>query len=291
MTEEERKEKKKQYLSITKVSDYKNISTDTLRYYDKVNLFKPDYIDPENGRRYYSPEQCDTLSTILELREMGIPILQIQEYLENRSIRKSEMILRTQLRLLREEIEEKIRLKKVLEDKLKYVEKVMNQSVELEEPFIREMPDRFAFEGRRLAVTSAEVAIEYMEMEKKYGEPSPIFASNRMAMEIPLELHGNLHEEEIRPIIFCEKENEPPELQRIEIEGGTYICIYLNDDKGNLENEIDKIKDTAKEHGFILSKHGYLIYLIDLTLTDDPKERLIEMQFKVQSLQMKEARQ
>ncbi|MBO1301252.1 MerR family DNA-binding transcriptional regulator, partial [Enterococcus sp. DIV1271a] len=39
------------YLSIGKMSKLSNISIRTLRYYDQINLFKPEYINKENNYR------------------------------------------------------------------------------------------------------------------------------------------------------------------------------------------------------------------------------------------------
>lgn len=35
----------KQYLSITEMARRRSITTETLRYYDRIGLLKPDYLD------------------------------------------------------------------------------------------------------------------------------------------------------------------------------------------------------------------------------------------------------
>jgi len=41
-------------LSITEIAKYRNIPTERLRYYDKIGLLRPDYVDKLTGRRFYS---------------------------------------------------------------------------------------------------------------------------------------------------------------------------------------------------------------------------------------------
>ena len=53
------------YFSIGELSSYQNISKQTLIFYDKIGLFRPAYVDPGNGYRYYSASQLDELDTIL----------------------------------------------------------------------------------------------------------------------------------------------------------------------------------------------------------------------------------
>ena len=55
----------KDLFSIGEVSRYQKISKQTLISYDKVGLFRPAYVDPNNGYRYYSASQIDYLDTIL----------------------------------------------------------------------------------------------------------------------------------------------------------------------------------------------------------------------------------
>lgn len=41
------------YISITEMARLRNITTETLRHYDRIGLLKPDYLD-KNHVRYYS---------------------------------------------------------------------------------------------------------------------------------------------------------------------------------------------------------------------------------------------
>ena len=52
-------------LSIGEASKLKNVSIKALRYYEKIGIFKPAYIDPQSGYRYYSPAQLFDLDVIL----------------------------------------------------------------------------------------------------------------------------------------------------------------------------------------------------------------------------------
>ena len=57
--------------SIGEVSKYQNISKQTLIFYDKIGLFRPAYVDPQNGYRYYSASQLDDLDAILIMKKIG----------------------------------------------------------------------------------------------------------------------------------------------------------------------------------------------------------------------------
>ena len=61
----------KLYYSIGEVAKITNVSIQTLRYYDKIGIFKPAYIDPENNYRYYKDGQLFYLDIIKSLKFIG----------------------------------------------------------------------------------------------------------------------------------------------------------------------------------------------------------------------------
>ena len=67
-------------LSIGEASKLKNVSIKALRYYEKIGIFKPAYIDPQSGYRYYSPAQLFDLDIILTCNELDIPLKHILDY-------------------------------------------------------------------------------------------------------------------------------------------------------------------------------------------------------------------
>lgn len=68
----------KELLSISEMAKLRRITAETLRHYDRVGLFKPAYIDPNTGYRFYSIYQYEVLGTIKELRQIGMTIEEIK---------------------------------------------------------------------------------------------------------------------------------------------------------------------------------------------------------------------
>lgn len=59
-----------------------NVSKQTLFYYDKIDLLKPAHKD-DNGFRYYSLTQCDTMFLIESLKEMETPLKEIKTFIDD----------------------------------------------------------------------------------------------------------------------------------------------------------------------------------------------------------------
>jgi len=64
--------------SIGEISKMVKISLDTLRYYNEIQLFNPDYINPSNNYRFYSEEQVKELLHIMDLKECGFNLDEIK---------------------------------------------------------------------------------------------------------------------------------------------------------------------------------------------------------------------
>ena len=65
---------KKARYCIGELSTLCNIPQKTLRYYDEIGLFTPDYRDDSTHYRYYSKSQIVNLMIIKTLKQMGFPL-------------------------------------------------------------------------------------------------------------------------------------------------------------------------------------------------------------------------
>ncbi|RXZ78540.1 MerR family transcriptional regulator [Paenibacillaceae bacterium] len=69
-------------LSIGEFSKICGVSTKTLRYYDEIELIKPDEINPESGYRYYSIKQLKKMLFINRLKSYHFSLEEIKAILE-----------------------------------------------------------------------------------------------------------------------------------------------------------------------------------------------------------------
>jgi MerR family transcriptional activator of bmr gene len=70
---------KEKLYTIGEVSKLVNISIKALRYYDKINLFKPAYVDPDTNYRYYKDSQIYLLDLIKSLKYIGTPLEEMKK--------------------------------------------------------------------------------------------------------------------------------------------------------------------------------------------------------------------
>lgn len=123
-----------EFAALTGVTKY------TLFHYDEIGLFSPEFV-AENGYRMYSLYQLETLEAILILRDLGMPLKEIRQFLSVRSPRELMRIFMER----EEQIEQEIR-------KLKQMHEWIHQrrqkiEIALQQDFskiqIRHYPERY----------------------------------------------------------------------------------------------------------------------------------------------------
>lgn len=115
------KSPREKYYRIGEISRLYKISTDILRYYDKIGLMSPDFIG-ENGYRYYSKKQIWKLNNIRNLRNIGVGLEDIKEFLDERNINSANDIIEFQLEKVEDKIKRLTELKEELTSKLENIE-------------------------------------------------------------------------------------------------------------------------------------------------------------------------
>lgn len=118
-------------VTVGEMAKIHNVSAQTLRYYDKIGLFKPLYVDKDNGYRYYGIDQFALLDAILFLRGLGLSIEDIKAYLKDRKLNKFLNVLELQKESISKEIKKLQLLEKNINIKLKNIK---NKAIKAKEP-------------------------------------------------------------------------------------------------------------------------------------------------------------
>ena len=110
-------------MTIKEVSEKYNISQDTLRYYEKEGLINP--VPRVSGIRNYGKAEIDNIEFIICMRNAGLPVNVLKEYIN--LIRHGDKTAEKRRELL---IEQREIVKKRLEDLNKAYEK-LNYKIDL----------------------------------------------------------------------------------------------------------------------------------------------------------------
>lgn len=147
------------------------VSTQTLRYYDKVGLLIPKYIDDSNNYRYYGYEQFHYIDKIKYLQSFGLSLEEIKVIINSEGVEN----LITYLKRKKSEKEEELL---DLQQKIKDIEWYINYFIYLDKNKItdnmvykRELPERYVikspcYSGQELA--DMEIGLAGVKSRKEY---------------------------------------------------------------------------------------------------------------------------
>lgn len=97
-----------------------NTKKRVLIHYDEIGLFSPAYTD-EKGYRYYTESQCDVFFTITCLKDLGMPLKEIKNYIDDRGPGHLKELLLEQQKKVQKELLHLKRIQKVIQTKLALV--------------------------------------------------------------------------------------------------------------------------------------------------------------------------
>jgi DNA-binding transcriptional MerR regulator len=123
--------------TVGEMAKLNRISAQTLRYYDKIDLFKPSQVDRKTGYRYYKVSQFQTLQTIKYLKFLGTPLEEIKEFISDISLEKTLDFLGRQSDTIDDKIKQLEKIKKNVDANITYIGKYIKledyEAVKLEE--------------------------------------------------------------------------------------------------------------------------------------------------------------
>ncbi len=269
------------YLSITELAKLRKVTSETLRYYDRIGLIKPAYIDPETRYRYYSVRQCEKLGVIRELRELGMSVDEIKDYFDDCNLRKSIRMLSEYYSKLQEDIEHKLFLCHTIARKLSFMGELTSLK-EIDHPCMRYFEERKIITFGEPAGGPKEHVYALTKLESYLNQIAPILATDCVGVYAGEELLEK-SENYIRaiPMLFVDKNAVQSEYMH-SVPAGYYLCVAYHG--GRLEKYdpcFEKAKEYIKENNLIIAGEIYQIYKIDVTMTNDRSETLLEIQIPV----------
>lgn len=157
------------YLSIGKVSKLKNVSIKSLRYYDRIGILKPAFVNEQTNYRYYTQEQLYLLDAITLCIKLGIPLKDLNGYVENGSINLQKLLYDGKI-LAEEKIMEIHNCLEALQDTLQQLSGSFNGMAKIPESKSGIMlPDGF-YQNTLDTRVVLTVPLEDIDTPKYYGQ-------------------------------------------------------------------------------------------------------------------------
>ena len=100
--------------SIGKFSKICSISIQALRYYDKIGILKPEFIDKQTGYRFYGISQIVIVMIIKKMATLGLSLNEIEVFLHKNDMSGIKSIFDIKRQEIKEQINELLYADKTL---------------------------------------------------------------------------------------------------------------------------------------------------------------------------------
>lgn len=270
------------YFTPGELAKLLGISKQLLLYYDKNDIFSPEFVD-ENGYRFYVLSQYFTLQIIISLRKLDVSLKEIKAYLKSKDINLLKEIYRNKQQEYKKQIEELAYLEKAMQQKISFLNNIANlplnkilleiqeeeclyfsEAISIKKPIKQRMN---ILAKHMLPVFSHESFQEYL-MGFHYDSKEYFYEDRITQYNVFISANSKLNYK--NPIKFIK-------------EKGLYLCVYCNAQYGVVDTQIkERIIKFIKQNN--LSFHGgiYLFPLRNFWSTSKPKEELVKLCLRVE---------
>ena len=270
----------KNLFSIGELSKLQNISRQTLIFYDKIGLFCPAYVDPENGYRYYSAAQLDFLDTICIMKRIGFSLDEIKSNLKEYTLDTSMVALRKQLTIIDRQIEELQLIKSRVEHRCLQLEQSAAIRSQYAEVSVQTVQSQY--------IVWQEVAAPYtldrVSMATKqcfvrsFKERLPVFFQSGAIVPLARILRGEytLASYAFLPIEKCSANGVA------ELPAGQCAVTYHTGDYLSIGTAYERLLQYCRAHRLQIISDSYEFALIDYLSTGDEAEYITKILFYVE---------
>lgn len=271
---------KKKYISIGEFSKLCNVPRKTLIFYDNIGVFSPDYRNTK-GYRYYGINQYDNFTVLAELREIGMSLEEIKNYLKYRNPDKYIELLNVEKDKIVSKINKLNSMKELIENKIDIATMGIKASETLN-PYIKFCEKEYIVSSYIKAKNSKELAeditefINYCIQNNLYkGYPICAIVSNESLVH---KKYSNLYK-------FFMKLDEEIDLERVTCKPeGLYACINHVGSYETTYKSYEVLVDYIKQKNYKIVGDSYETGLLDFFAIKDEQEYITEIAIQVEPI-------
>lgn len=249
----------------------------TLIFYDKIDLFKPKIVDENNGYRYYTSDQLELLDSILILKEIGVPLKEIQSFLENRDNKKALILLKEQREKLKEQ---ELNIKRIIKRLDKKINTIEDLDIEINTIVFKEVEKDY------LSVEKVKPPYELLETDMalknllKNATDKKYMHNYQIGVMIPKK---NLLKEQFTTAdyVFTPVDKKSKEKNILVKEKGIYAIGYHKGEYSKVGQTYRKIIEKINNSNYEIDGYSYEYCILDSLTSSSAKDYITKIEIKV----------
>lgn len=265
--------------SIGKFSKICSVSIQALRYYDKIGILKPKFIDKETGYRFYDTNQIVIVMIIQKMATLGLSLGEIDVFLHKNDMSGIKSIFNQKRLEIKEQINDLLYADKIL--KL-YIDNInMRKNADFSCIEIKKIPIRNVIYLRRtIELNENGFTKLFNDAMKIVGMKKYLIIGNPMAI-----YHGERVLGEPCDIELCIEFQEActaEENCKI-IQGGYYLSKMHLGAHNNKPKTYAQLIEYANRNKLSIIGNPVEVYYIDISITRNPDDFITEIQIPIKN--------
>ncbi len=266
--------------SIGQMAKLFDMNIRTLRYYDQIDLLKPEFVNEDTGYRYYSSAQFERLNTIRYLRALDVPIERIATFFEGRDVELMRGIFEEQLERVGKKKRELARIERKIRGRIAQIDDAVEGV--LDSPGIRNVPERRVVRLMESFEPTADLEPLIRDLGRKSNLNDAIFLGKVGVSVSSEDLKARSFSRLSGVFIVIERaDSHAGSVERIA--GGPFACTRFRGTHAEAAEHYAKLVDFIEESGFVLAGDSVETTLIDAGMTSDESRYVTELQIPVTS--------
>lgn len=263
------------YININTISKMYNISTHTVRYYEKIGLIKPNYSN--NGYRNYSYQHILQMNVIRDLRSFDVSLTTIKDYLDNKTVDKTRKMLSFEKKQIKDSIGLLKKKEKFLKERITLIDHTKS---------IQTQQVTACFQERRnILLSESEVGTQklfYSELINLYTSyKNFLFSSNQHMYGSLIQTKSSHNLEPIsRKVFYCIDDYKKFDEDIDVIQSGRFLTIYYSGGEAYRREAMKILKEHIDQHNIQTVGPLYEFNLIDFQDTSLEKEHISKIQVR-----------
>lgn len=268
----------KKYLSIGAFSKLSGIARKNLIYYDDIGILKPLFVK-ENGYRYYSYNQLDEVTLIMALKDLGIPLKEIKNYMENVSPDNFIDLISTQKQKILEELNRLNQMNYIIEQRTNNIPVIAN--IDCDKIFLENCNEEILFLG-------PEIKFDINSFDEDFISFLDYSKDNKLVYGYPLGVYVN-YEEVISDSVknyryFYKVFSDMDHVEKTIKPAGLYVISYDNSYLADDVKSFDKIKKFIERNKLSVCGNVYVENISDEIVAKNPDKYFSRISIQVEKI-------
>lgn len=262
-------------LKIGEFSKLSMLSVKTLRFYEKVELLLPKYVDKWTGYRFYETNQLESAAKIKALRQLDFSVEEIKQYLNGAPIKES----------LKEKKRDLVKRQFDISTQLSIINYLSEDKEMKYHAVVKEIPECVVYSEERMLKDYSEITKLVLESAEECKKLNPEIECARPDYCFCEYLDGEYKEKNVmvrysQAVVKAGVENERIKFRTLD--GAKAICIYHKGAYDLLGEAYSYIMKYANENGYKAVGFPRERYIDGVWNKENVEEYLTEIQLPVE---------